>query len=637
MKRPLLLPIALPIVLSVACAGAPAPGRDPAAPLPAAARPPGADPASAAAQPAEARPVTAPEGLASVMRIADSLRTWGDMTQLLAGTPLGMLLIGQEPEAVLETALGPALVDVVDLGKPIDVAVLGTEDPRLVMSLSVPEREMSRVHDRFVLEERRGMLRVKGVRAAALDPDEGALPRVCAFEPGDRSGGARLLCADDIEDIQATAPYLVEVVGREPLEADVRIEISARAIVDGMESMPAEDDDGDSERMGKELVERFFRDLESVSVDVTWARPDVDVGLGLRFASRRSALALALTPAAAQDAAPPAAFFRLPRDTSLAFYTQGASRAELAPLREAVFGGLRDHMIGEGYDAAGLDRFVDRLGAITFTGGPLVIGSGGDRAAAEKALADYRGGEGKARARKAARSALESWFLIAVEEPAQTWIAGVKELIQLGDEMDRQKARARAAGEGAQGAPGGPPKGAASKDDETTDLVVARAPAALPAGTLHVEMRSRPLTKDGPPAHTSHLYVVPAGQRTWIGIGEDDAAVVERLRIAADPGRDERTLGAAPGLEALRQRGTLAGGLFSLAGFTMLAASGDTPEALDEAAEDLGGLARLPARGAITMPLAITSEALGSGAARLDARVRMPLAGARDVVALMLR
>ncbi|WP_437878993.1 hypothetical protein [Sorangium sp. So ce513] len=627
MKRALLAPIAFPIVLSAACAGAPAPGRAPVAPLPPAAPPLAADPASVAAEPADARSVTAPEGLSSVMRVANSLRTWGDITQLLAGTPFGMFLIGAEPEAMLEEGLGPALVDVVDLGKPIDVAVFGTANPRLVMSLSVPEREMSRAHDRFVLEQRRGMLRVKGVRAAALDPDEEALPLACAFELGDRSGGARLLCADDIEDVEATAPYLVEVVGREPLEADVRIEITGRAVLEAMESTPAEDDDSHSGRMGRELAEGLFRDLESVRLDVTWAGPDVDVGLGLRFASRRSPLALAVTPAAAQDDAPPPAFFRLPRDTTLAFYTQGASRAELTPLRDAFYQGLRDDMIGEGYDAAGLDRFVDRLGALTFTGGPLVIGSGADRAAAEKALADYKGDEGAARARKAARRALKSWFLIAVEEPAQAWIAGMKELIQIGDELDRQKARA-----------GGPPRGAASKDDkETTDLVVARAPAALPAGTLHVEMRSRPLTKDGPPAHTSHMYLVPAGQRTWIGIGEDEAVVVDRLRTAADPGRDERTLGAAPGLEALRQRGTLAGGLFSLAGFTMLAASGDTPEALDEAARDLDGLARLPARGALTMPLAITSEALGSGAARLDARVRMSSAAARDVIALLLR
>ncbi|WP_437292210.1 hypothetical protein [Sorangium sp. So ce406] len=630
----------LPVVLSAACAGAPAPRRDPVAPLPPAARSAGAEPARAAALPADAQP--APAGLSSVVRIADSQRTWGDLTQVLAGTPFGMFLLGAGPEALLENALGPALVDVVDLARPLDIAVFGrSKGARLVASLSVPEREMSRLQDRFVLEEHRGMLRVKGVRAE--DPEDRALPRICAFEPGDRSGSARLICADNMEDLEAAAPYLAQVVGREPLEVDARIEVPGRAVIEAIKDMPEEDDDDShSGKVGQGFAEAFVRDLESVSVDLTWASPDIDVGFGMRLASRRSPLALAVAPVAAQDAATPPAFFRLPRDTALAFYTQGASRAELAPLREAFFQGLRDDMAGEGYDASGLDRFMDRLKTLTFTGGPLVIGSGGDRAAAEKALADYKGGKRAARSQKAARRALQSWFLVAVEEPAQPWIAGVKELIQIGEELDRKKASATAAGNGAPGAgaPGGPPKGDASKDDDdkqTTDLVVVRAPAALPAGTLHVELRSRPLTKDAPPAHTSHLYVVPAGQRTWIGLGEDGAAVVDRLRIAADPGRDERTLGAAPGLEALRQRGTLAGGLFSLAGWTMLAASGDSPEALDEAAEALGGLAALPARGETAMPLAITSEVLGSGAARVDVRVRVPGAGIRDVLALLMR
>ncbi|WP_437617623.1 hypothetical protein [Sorangium sp. So ce1151] len=233
----------------------------------------------------------------------------------------------------------------------------------------------------------------------------------------------------------------------------------------------------------------------------------------------------------------------------------------------------------------------------------------------------------------------------------------MKELIQLGEELDKKTASAPAAGSAAPaagsaapaagsaapaaGANGGAPKGQAAKageaEKEITDPVIVRAPAALPARTLHVELRPRPLTKDAPPAHTSHLYVVPAGQRTWIGFGEDDAAVVERLRVAADPGRDERTLGAAPGVEALRQPGTLAGGLFSLAGWTMLAASGDTPEALDDAANALAGLARLPSRGEISMPFATTSEVPGSGAARLSARVRVPSAGIHDVLALLMR
>ncbi|WP_437662971.1 hypothetical protein [Sorangium sp. So ce1182] len=336
MKRAVLLPL----ILTAACAGASASPPGGAALLAPAARPADAEPARAA-QPAAARPLAAPKELSSVLRIADVRRTWGNVAQLLAGTPFGMMLLGpgqMAPEMLIEEALGPALAEVVDLGKPIDVAVLGTERQRFVTSLSVPEREMPRLQERFVLKEmkelkelkgRRGMLRVEGVREA--EPEDRALPRVCALDPGERSGGARLICADDVQDLEAAAPYLVQVVGREPLEADARVEVPGRIIVEGVESTPDEDDDSHAGNVGVELVDAFAREIEGVSVDLTWVCPDIEVGFGMRFASRRSPLALAVTPAAARDAATPPAFFRLPRDTAIAFYSQGASRAELTP------------------------------------------------------------------------------------------------------------------------------------------------------------------------------------------------------------------------------------------------------------------------------------------------------------------
>ncbi|WP_437743641.1 hypothetical protein WMF39_00740 [Sorangium sp. So ce1504] len=621
MKRAALLPIAL----LTACAGAPAPQRAPVAPLLAAPRPAVA-PAGAAAQPA-----SAPAELAFVLRIAHPKRTWANAAQLLPSSALVFTMGSTDPTKMLEPAVGPDLAGIVDLDRPLDVAFLGTTGDHAVASLSVAEQEVPRLADRFVLkeiEEHPGLLRVE--RARDADPDEEAPPWACAFDPGERRDGARLLCGTDMGDIEAAAAYLVQVVARKPLDADARIELSERTLRQAVEEASAagdaDEDDGRAGALGEELAAGFLRDIERLNVDLTWGRADVEVGLTLRFASRRSPLTLAFVPAAAQDAAPPPAFFRLPADTAVAFHTQGASRAELAPLRASVFKALRDDMIDDGYDEARLDQVLDRLGKLAFTGGPLVVGAGANGAAAEKALAAYQRDKGAPRAGKAARLALQGWVLASVEEPAQTWISGVKELLQRGDELDKFKRSA--------------PKDGARKDDEdeqNTTHAFVRAPATLPAGTLHVELRSRPLTKGAPPAHTTHLYVVPAGQRTWLGISEDDAALVARLRVAVDPGRDEGTLGAAPDMDVLRRRGTLAGGLFSLAGLALLSANGDTPEALDEAAKDLAALAALPARGGVATPLAVTSEVLGSGAARVDVRVRLTHAGIQDAIALLAR
>ncbi|WP_437530947.1 hypothetical protein WME79_00685 [Sorangium sp. So ce726] len=622
MKRAALLPIAL----VTACAGAPAPQRAPVAPLPAAPRPAITAPSVAAAQPA-----TEPAELAFVLRIADPKRTWDNATQLLPSSALVFTMGSTDPTKVLEQAVGPDLAGIVDLDRPLDVAFLGTTGDHAVASLSVAERDVPRLADRFVLKELKehpGLLRVE--RARNAEPDEEAPPWACAFDPGERRDGARLLCGTDVEDIETAAAYLVQVVAREPLDADARIELSERtlrqAVEEASDTDDADEDDGSAGALGEELAAGFLREIERLNVDLTWGRADVEVGLTLRFASRRSPLTLALAPATAQDAAPPPAFFRLPADTAVAFHTQGASRAELTPLREAAFKALRDDMIDDGYDETRLDQVLDRLETLALTGGSLVFGAGANGAAAEKALAAYQRDKGAPRARKAARLALQGWMLASVEEPAQTWISGIKELLQRGDELDKFKRSA--------------PKDGARKDDEdkqhTTHAVV-RAPASLPAGTLHVEFRSKPLTKDAPPAHTTHLYVVPAGPRTWFGISEDDAALVDRLRVAVAPGRDEGTLGAAPDVDVLRRRGTLAGGLFSLAGLALLVANGDTPEALDKAAKDLAALAALPARGGVAIPLAVTSEVLGSGAARVDVRVRLTHAGLQDVIALLAR
>ncbi|WP_437590215.1 hypothetical protein [Sorangium sp. So ce1000] len=646
MKRAALLPLAL----LAACAGAPAPQRGPVAPLPAAPRPAVASAAVAAAQPA-----TAPAELTFVLRIANPQQTWANAAQILPSSLLVFAAGSTEPSTVLARAVGPALADFVDLARPLDVAFLGTTGARAVASLSVAEREVPRLAERFVLkeiEEHPGLSLVARARNAEPDEDdEEAPPWVCAFDPGERRGGARLLCGEDLGNIEAAAAYLVQVVAREPLEPDARIDIPERllrkAIEEASDANDAGDDDGRAEAVGQELGTGFLRDIERASVDLTWGSADVEVGLTLRFSGRRSPLTLAFAPAAAQDAAPPPAFFRLPADTAVAFHTQGASRAELTPLREAVVGALRDDMLGDGYDAARLDRFLDRLDALAFTGGPLVFGAGANGAAAAKALAAYQGDKRAPRAQKAARLALQGWMLAAVEEPAQAWISGVQELLHLGEELDELKVGA-AAGSAARaaGKPGGAPKGPAAPKDgagkgkegkQHTTPVIVRAPAALPAGTLHVELRSKPLAKDAPPAHTTHLYIVPSGQRTWLGLSEDDAALVDRLRVAVEPGRDARTLGAAPGADALRQRGALAGGLFSLAGVTLLAANGDTPEALDKVAEELAKLAALPARGEVAIPVAVTSEVLGSGAARVDVRVRLTRAAIEDAIALHAR
>ncbi|MCC6554595.1 MAG: hypothetical protein IT372_16570 [Polyangiaceae bacterium] len=625
MKRALVAPL----LLAAACAGAPPPAGPPgglaAAPPP---RPVIAEPAPQPEPAVASEPPAAPADLAGVIRVANPQRTWGDATRLLATSRFGFLLMGAAqlgPDMLLEEALGPALADRVDLERPVDVAVLGTSGDVFVVSLAVRERQVSRLQDRFILRQSGGLLRVEGVRGA--EPEERRMPAACAIAQEDRAGATRLLCAPKPESLSA-APYLAEVIAREPIDVDARVEIRTPALAEVLDEAKRgadhSDDDTHAARLGHELVHGLAGDIEGVTMDLTWAGQDVEVGLGLRLARRSSPLSLALVPATRPDAPPPAAFSLLPRDAGVAFYTQGASKDELAPLRKAAFAAIVEDAVADGIDRAKLVDFMDRLGKLVWTGGPLAVAAGVDGARADKALAAYQEKKADPRAREAARRALSAWLLAAIDDPPGPWIDGVKELVRLSHEHKRDLRKSAAARR-------------AADATEETDMVVARAPASLPGGTLHVEIRTRPLKKGGPPAHTAHFYAAPAGGRLWLGLGEDDAAVIARLRAVLSPAAGAQTLAALPGAAALQRPGLSAGGLVSLLGAAGLVSSGDTPEDLDEAAGTIGSIASLPSRGEIPLFWAMQSEVLPAGAARWGLRVRLPAAAIQDAITALAR
>ena len=622
MQRAALL---LPLVLATACAGAtPAPQ-----PPSGGAGQPGRNALVAEAAEAQVQAAQRPEApaeLAMVIRVANPRRSWGDATRLLATTPFGLMVMAAAqmgPDMLAEKAIGPALTDVIDLEQPVDVAFLDASGGAYAISIAVKEREEARLQERLVLKGDRGLLRVEGVRDA--DPEARALPMPCALDPGERRGSTRLVCAPQAEWL-AVAPYLTEVVAREPLDVDARAEIRGPLLAKAIQEMESEkgQEEDRGARMGRELVQGFAREIEGMTVDLSWAGPGVELGLGLRLSGRRTPLSLSMAPVTKPDAAPPEAFFRLPGDAGFTFYTQGASRDELAPLRALLFEVILADEVDEGFDRAKVQAVLDRVGALILTGGPLVFAAGSERARVEKALAGYEDKKGDPKARESARRALGGWVLVGIEDAPGPWIDGLKEVIRMGAEI--------------KAAPRKPGAAATKKEDERTekvDWVVSRAPASLPAGTLHVELRSRPLMKGAPPPHTSHLYAAPAGGRLWIGAGEDDAVVIARLRAVVAPAGGGQA--PAPEIAALHRPGSTAGGSLSMFGGAALFASGDTQDELDKAAQELGALGTLPSRGEAPIPWAITSEVLPGGAARWSFRVRLTDAAIRDAIVALTR
>ncbi|AKT37585.1 hypothetical protein [Chondromyces crocatus] len=618
---------ALTLLLVAACAGAPRPTEPPSGLAEPPLRPLVAPRDEAAAEDFEdLAPPGLPDGLVATLRVQNPLRTWGDVMMSLGSTRLGAVLttVGQlGPEYLAELALGPALANVVDLEKPIDVAILGTTLDELVFSLSVAERDVPRIHDRFILRRERGMMRVAGVRAVRSASER--LPVACALDLATPGGGAHLVCSSK-EKALVAAPYLTQVVAGEPVDADVRLEfpfpreaLALAAKQNGVRpGTPRGEGGSDVGGMVSSLFEGFAADVAGASIDLRRAGQDIEVGLGLRFSGRQSPLALALVTAAGTELSPPPSFFRLPRDVGVAFHSQGASSEALTLLREWVprllFTGSdeRDEMSEEG--------LVGRLGTLLLSGGPFVLGAGVDRPAVEQALTTYGQQKPSQRSGEAARRALAGWALVGIEHPPESWVAQLQKAIQLGRE-----------GGGVGQNPAKPAKGVGRR--EPSVVVVGRPVVALPAGTVHIEVRTTPLTKAGPATRTSHVYAVPDGQRLWLGAGEDSATVIRRLKAVLTSERDGASLGGEPGLETLRGPGATMGGVLSLGGVTGLLASGDSPEELEKAMQSIAALRGLPARGETLIPWTVTSEVHPGGAARWGLRLRLSPGALGDMIA----
>jgi hypothetical protein len=626
MKR---LTVALALCLAASgCGGAPK--AEPAAAMQAeiakvASRGPGA--ADDEAESTETPQIEAPADELFVIRIANPKTTLSNVQRLLSGR-----LSAISPEILLVSIVGPAQADIVDTAGPMDAISLDERWSRVAVSLGVDQRFSGRLDEVFELRERKGVRVVKGVRVAVDDDVHAMLPS-CGFVT-DAASRTRLLCATSDELLDEVSPYLARGLALQPIGADARVDMSVPRLLALMPADKQEEEDGPGERMGRELGKQFLADIERFAVGATWRSAALDVDLDLVTPSRRSVLTRVLTTSSGAGAAPPPSFFRLPLDASMAFYTQGATSLDLAPLRDQLFNAVRQDMMEEGYDTDLLDQISRKTGELIFTGGPFVIGAGMNRAAAEKALVALHDGKRTPQAVEEARRALASWAVIGLDEPPERWIAGVREFLRLDQALSRKRSQSRgsATTSGQPGAAVGKPK---KKDrKEHSNLVEVAAPASLPKGTLHLEDRSTPTAKDGPLPHTEHIYIVADGSRTWIGYGGRDADVVDKLRIVLH-GPAENTLARAAGIEPIQVAGAFAAGFFTLAGgATMFTLQNQKESDLEGSRRDLEKLGALPARGDTPIPWLIVSEPGSAGVVRTRMQMRLPLDALTDFVQL---
>jgi hypothetical protein len=288
-----------------------------------------------------------------------------------------------------------------------------------------------------------------------------------------------------------------------------------------------------------------------------------------------------------------------------------------------------------GYAPADVEASQAVLGRLFLTGGPWVFASGHRTDKARVALDAYVDrGVSSEQARSVARAALQGWALAEVDEPPAKWIDGVKELIRL-DGIRPTTAPTKQ----------GPP------DPEHTTLSLAPVDKAfhLPAETMDLKASVTPARdwveaqkKSGGKAvpaipHTTHVFVVPDGNRTWFAIAEDPALAAAKVRVALR-GSAAETIRSRGELDMLRAAPAGAAGFIALDELQMLISGSTSDEDLRKARDALKALESLTAHGDAPVPIRVNVVAGdGSSAASLLFHTRLPTNVARDVVRKITR
>ncbi|HEY6463780.1 MAG TPA: hypothetical protein VIY73_26605 [Polyangiaceae bacterium] len=584
--------------------------------------------------------VPEPDVLQVTVHLAHPKATFDQVSSFLK--PLAAIL-GKSPDTDLETlidkAAGAHLGALVDLDKPLDVAMSDFDDdgdPTVVASGILDDANAARP-----TLEREYVWTTTGLGTARLDlrPDvaAGGDTKPCMIYPA-AGKSSRIVCAETPKALEAMGPYVARTMSKLDGQDDVRVEVfvkhleaAKKAVAEGLASGGATKDAGEKllDAIAGKLPDDVGREIFEASFD----GKTVDARFTTRFVSAGSPLTRALVGLGAPGA-PPAVFDRLPNDSYAAWYARGTSQADVEPLAHLLFDGLRDWIVEDGYTESAADSAVAPLRKLFFTGHPwaAAFGNPSDRArAALDAYADAGKTSQAARAKASAGS--EGWFVAGVEESPDVWIDAWRAFVK----ADSLRATRK-------------PSAKHDVNKENTHLFVAPVPASLqlPAGTLHVEARSTQnpawlaanhTMKVGPGEtyvpHTLHFFVVPDGNRTWLASAEDPALAAAEVRMSLG-GSPAATMASRPDADTLRKSPSSQGGFLSVAALASWWATGSTDHALKKAHDAVSGLAGLTNHGMTPVPMSITSmPAPGGAAAGGDVRVRIvfPVMVALEVAA----
>jgi hypothetical protein len=550
---------------------------------------------------------------------------------LLLPVPAAAAAALRNPVLAATNLFGASLASAVDLEQPFDVAMpIQAGEPNSFafgITLKNDEAERASLRDDF-----RWIAR-EGGRSGLTPLHEGSAGMIgkmfsCDLWPAWREGAPRLVCATEPSLVQSYGRFLARGVTRRAPTASLQAHFTIAGLRSSMHdtydaldrAAPASVTAG--RKMGRRWAERYFDDLTAIDVELTLGAGHVEVALDQTFRSLTSMMTLVQRATANAPQPLPQAFWRLPGDADVAFFLQGTPPDVMKPAGAELLGDALAAIPESELPASARGEVERAMAALFFTGGPLLVAHGHDRAAAEKALGglaaipDKSGKKAVAaleKAQKEARSSLQGWTLIHLDEPPSLWRDGLRELRRVA----AKDYSIEAAGDSAPAKRSSP--GAKNKKKKSSERAnravreVALGPGdALPAGSLHL-LNHTWANPDYVPSKGDeaapilerdlHLFMVPDGEGTWLCIAEDEALARAKLGQVMAPAAPD----ARADLASLRSARGAGVGFVTLAGLVSLFIPDDSREGMGVARQVLQGASALASGGRTPVPLLWTS------------------------------
>jgi hypothetical protein len=588
-----------------------------------------ATPAKAeASPPPDTSPVARPEGL-----VLFACLTKPEATLKVVGHWTGIPMPGSE--VVGELMTGASIGNVVDLTLPIDVAVAMAGDPRaprplIAVSAAVPSLEDAKaaLSERYKLVPiANGGLRIEGPK----DEDEGE-QHPCDLVPA-AGGATRLVCGDGQAALEALEPWLARSAPRQSFSEDLHIEArlspmrqTVRAMLPAVAQI-ALDARGAPPALGEAIdaavgdLADLTNDLDQVTMNVNLSDPGANASVTATFGGATSLLArLAMQAGAAE--APPAAFWRLPVNADVAYFTRGADAKAIAHARQLLQGVFDAALEKRGMSDADRKAIVDPvMRYLDLYTGPIVYAKGLDLAAVDKAQAAAAAAKeaDRAKAERGVVQSLAGWSVVGTgEAPAN--------VVKLAKDFAAAMARPGVA-KWAKGAHLARPPTAKVAPYKTKDL---------PGDVTRVEITFHEEQAAAGP-RVVNMLIVPDGARSWLVLAPALDLAVAKAKALLPNAPDDATLGKRAELDALHGARATSGGFVTARGlltpspFRYILGEAKTPHGAP-----FGGLGGTPGREATPVTFFTTSEPSGHSGA-WTATAKVPKDAIQDLVKVAMQ